>query len=104
MTDENNTIIVPIANLNYEEVMLIIDILKRRYPKPTPMIKEIVIKLEGKIQDYLEFLKIYHGENRGIMAVYECEDCGFKTDEIEFMKVHQNISEHKKLVEENNEI
>jgi hypothetical protein len=61
MTDENNTIIVPIANLNYEEVMLIIDILKRRYPKPTPMIKEIVIKLEGRIQDYLEFLKIYHG-------------------------------------------
>ena len=38
MTNENNVAIVPIANLNYEEVMLIIDILKRRYPKPTPMI------------------------------------------------------------------
>ena len=63
MTDENNIAIVPIANLNYEEVMLIIDILKRRYPKPTPMIKEIVIKLETRIQDYLEFLKIYHGGN-----------------------------------------
>ena len=50
MTNENNVAIVPIANLNYEEVMLIIDILKRRYPKPTPMIKEIVIKLEGRIQ------------------------------------------------------
>jgi hypothetical protein len=61
MTDKNNTIIVPIGNLNYEEVMLIIDILKRRYPKPTPMIKEIVIKLEERIQDYLEFLKIYGG-------------------------------------------
>ena len=61
MTDDNNTNIVPIANLNYEEVMLITDILKRRYPKPTPMIKEIVIKLEGRIQDYLDFLKIYHG-------------------------------------------
>ena len=61
MTDENNTIIVPIANLNYDEVMLIIDILKRRYPKPTPMIKEIVIMLEGRIQDCLEFLKLYHG-------------------------------------------
>ena len=63
MTNENNVTIVPIANLNYEEVMLIIDILKRRYPKPTPMIKEIVIKLEARIQDYLEFLKIYHGGN-----------------------------------------
>jgi hypothetical protein len=63
MTDDNNTNIVPIANLNYEEVLLIIDILKRRYPKPTPMIKEIVIKLETRIQDYLEFLKIYHGGN-----------------------------------------
>ena len=63
MTNENNVAIVPIANLNYEEVMLIIDILKRRYPKPTPMIKEIVIKLEARIQDYLEFLKIYHGGN-----------------------------------------
>jgi hypothetical protein len=63
MTDDNNTNIVPIANLNYEEVLLIIDILKRRYPKPTPMIKEIVIKLEVKIQDYLDFLKIYHGGN-----------------------------------------
>jgi predicted Mrr-cat superfamily restriction endonuclease len=61
MTDKNNTIIVPIGNLNYEEVMLIIDILKRRYPKPTPMIKEIVVKLEERIQDYLEFLKIYGG-------------------------------------------
>ena len=63
MTDDNNTNIVPIANLNYEEVLLIIDILKRRYPKPTYMIKEIVIKLETRIQDYLEFLKIYHGGN-----------------------------------------
>lgn len=63
MTDENNVAIVPIANLNYEEVLLIIDILKRRYPKPTPMIKEIVIKLEKRIQDYLDFLKIYHGGN-----------------------------------------
>ena len=63
MTDDNNTNIVPIANLNYDEVLLIIDILKRRYPKPTPMIKEIVIKLETRIQDYLEFLKIYHGGN-----------------------------------------
>lgn len=61
MTDENNTVIVPIGNLNYEEVMLIIDILKRRYPKPTQMIKDIVIKLEERIQDYLEFLKIYGG-------------------------------------------
>jgi predicted Mrr-cat superfamily restriction endonuclease len=61
MTDKNNTIIVPIGNLNYEEVILIIDILKRRYPKPTPMIKEIVVKLEERIQDYLEFLKIYGG-------------------------------------------
>jgi hypothetical protein len=63
MTDENNIAIIPIANLNYEEILLIIDILKRRYPKPTPMIKEIVIKLEVKIQDYLDFLKIYHGGN-----------------------------------------
>ena len=63
MTDDNNTNIVPIANLNYEEVMLIIDILKWKYPKPTLIIKEIVIKLEGRIQDYLEFLKIYHGGN-----------------------------------------
>jgi hypothetical protein len=63
MTDDNNTNIVPIANLNYEEVLLIIDILKRRYPKPTYIIKEIVIKLETRIQDYLEFLKIYHGGN-----------------------------------------
>jgi hypothetical protein len=63
MTDENNIAIIPIANLNYEEILLIIDILKRRYPKPTPMIKEIVIKLEVKIQDYLNFLKIYHGGN-----------------------------------------
>tara|TARA_B110000196_G_C20700039_1_gene454820 strand:+ start:225 stop:416 length:192 start_codon:yes stop_codon:yes gene_type:complete len=63
MTDDNNTNIVPIANLNYEEVLLIIDILKRRYPKPTYMIKEIVIKLETRIQDYLDFLKIYHGGN-----------------------------------------
>ncbi len=61
MTDENNIAIIPIANLNYEEIMLIKDILKRRYPKPTPMIKEIVIKLEGRIEDYLNFLKIYHG-------------------------------------------
>ena len=61
MTDENNTVIVPIGNLNYEEVMLIIDILKRRYPKPTQMIKDIVVKLEERIQDYLEFLKIYGG-------------------------------------------
>jgi len=61
MTNKNNTIIVPIGNLNYEEVMLIIDILKRRYPKPTQMIKDIVIKLEERIQDYLEFLKIYGG-------------------------------------------
>ncbi len=61
MTDKNNTIIVPIGNLNYEEVMLIIDILKRRYPKPTQMIKDIVVKLEERIQDYLEFLKIYGG-------------------------------------------
>ena len=37
------------------------------------------------------------------MTVYECEDCGFKTDEFEFMKVHQNMSEHDKLVEEYNE-
>jgi len=63
MTDENNIAIIPIATLNYEEILLIIDILKRRYPKPTPMIKEIVIKLEVKIQDYLDFLKIYHGGN-----------------------------------------
>ena len=63
MTDENNIAIIPIATLNYEEILLIIDILKRRYPKPTPMIKEIVIKLETRIQDYLEFLKIYHGGN-----------------------------------------
>ncbi len=61
MTDKNNTIIVPIGNLNYEEVMLIIDILKRRYPNPTQMIKDIVVKLEERIQDYLEFLKIYGG-------------------------------------------
>jgi predicted Mrr-cat superfamily restriction endonuclease len=61
MTDKNNTVIVPIGNLNYEEVMLIIDILKRRYPNPTPMIKDIIIKLEERIQDYLEFLKIYGG-------------------------------------------
>jgi hypothetical protein len=61
MTDENNIAIIPIANLNYEEIMLIKDILKRRYPEPTPMIKEIVIKLEGRIEDYLNFLKIYHG-------------------------------------------
>ena len=54
MTD---TSIVPIATLNYEEVSLIIDILKRRYPSPTPMVKAIVEKLEARISDYLEYKK-----------------------------------------------
>ena len=54
MTD---TSIVPIATLNYEEVSLIIDILKRRYPSPNPMIKAIVEKLEARISDYLEYKK-----------------------------------------------
>ena len=34
------------------------------------------------------------------MTVYECEACGFKTDELSFMKVHRDLSEHQKLVDE----
>jgi len=37
------------------------------------------------------------------MTVYECEACGFKTDEFSFMKVHRDLSDHQKLVDENNE-
>ena len=57
MMVEYYTAIVPIATLDYEEVSLIIDILKRRYPKPTPMIKDIIEKLEARISDYLEYKK-----------------------------------------------
>ena len=35
------------------------------------------------------------------MTLYECEACGFKTNEFAFMKLHQDLSEHQKLVEEN---
>ena len=35
------------------------------------------------------------------MTLYICEECGFKTSEFSFMKVHQDLSDHNKLVDEN---
>ena len=37
------------------------------------------------------------------MTLYICEECGFKTNEFAFMKVHRDLSDHQKLVDENNE-
>ncbi len=56
--DREISSIVPIATLNFEEVTLITDILKRRYPSPTPMIKGIVEKLEDRISDYLAYMTL----------------------------------------------
>ena len=56
--DREISSIVPIATLNFAEVTLITDILKRRYPSPTPMIKGIVEKLEDRISDYLAYVTL----------------------------------------------
>jgi|SaaInlStandDraft_2_1057019.scaffolds.fasta_scaffold273836_2 hypothetical protein len=56
--DQEISSIVPIATLNFAEVSLIKDILKRRYPSPTPMIEGIVKKLEERISDYLAYVTL----------------------------------------------
>ena len=33
------------------------------------------------------------------MTVYECDQCKFKTDDLEFMKVHDQCSDHMWMVD-----
>jgi hypothetical protein len=33
------------------------------------------------------------------MTVYQCEACGFKTDDLKFMELHEELTDHTGLVE-----
>jgi hypothetical protein len=65
--------------------------------------KDDLAEVSDELDEIIEKLidaKIYQKDEMEKMAVYECEECGFKTDEFEFMKVHHQLSPKHKMVME----